>query len=70
MKYKPSEKSPQITKLLEETTGRSTAISEERCANPPFGCGEKISGFRDSLSKKEYTISSLCQKCQDKVFGV
>ena len=70
MKYEPSEKSPQITKLLEETTGRSTAISEQRCANPPFGCGKKILEFKDRLSEKEYTISSLCQECQDKVFGV
>ena len=25
--------------------------------------------FRDQLSKKEYKISGLCQKCQDQVFG-
>jgi len=24
--------------------------------------------FRDALSKKEYSISGLCQDCQDKVF--
>jgi len=26
-------------------------------------------GFRDELSKKEYSISGLCQKCQDNIFG-
>lgn len=25
--------------------------------------------FRDELSRKEYKISGLCQKCQDEVFG-
>lgn len=25
--------------------------------------------FKDALSRKEFTISGLCQKCQDKVFG-
>jgi len=38
----------------------------------PF-CGKKIDvtkEFRDSLSRREYAISGLCQDCQDKVFGV
>ena len=25
--------------------------------------------FRDTLSMREFTISRLCQKCQDKMFG-
>ena len=32
-------------------------------------CENRIDGFRDSLSHKEYQISGLCQKCQDSVFG-
>jgi hypothetical protein len=32
-------------------------------------CKQKIGEFRDSLSRKEYEISGLCQKCQDEVFG-
>jgi hypothetical protein len=35
-------------------------------------CGsEKInrSDFRDELSRKEFKISKMCQKCQDSVFG-
>ena len=31
-------------------------------------CGKKIRKFKDSLSKKEYSISGMCQSCQDKVF--
>jgi len=29
----------------------------------------KKEDFKDSLSWKEFQISSLCQKCQDKIFG-
>lgn len=25
--------------------------------------------FRDDLSRKEYQISKMCQKCQDEIFG-
>lgn len=25
--------------------------------------------FRDALSRKEYVISGMCQRCQDEVFG-
>lgn len=25
--------------------------------------------FRDALSRKEFSISGMCQKCQDKTFG-
>ena len=35
----------------------------------PF-CGERVflDEFRDALSVREYNISGLCQKCQDKTF--
>jgi hypothetical protein len=32
-------------------------------------CGGKAEQFRDALSAKEYTISRMCQGCQDGVFG-
>ena len=32
-------------------------------------CKEPVSEFRDELSKKEYQISGMCQKCQDSIFG-
>lgn len=33
-------------------------------------CSEPIDekAFTSSLSKREYTISGMCQKCQDKMF--
>ena len=35
-------------------------------------CGRKVDmdSFRDELSKKEYSLSGFCQKCQDNFFGV
>lgn len=65
----PSYKSPQIAKLLNQLGGRDAAIQADRCVNPPIGCGGDATEFRDKLSYKEYTISGLCQNCQDKVFG-
>jgi transcription initiation factor IIE alpha subunit len=34
-------------------------------------CGEKVNtnDFRDNLSVKEFTISGICQKCQDRIFN-
>jgi hypothetical protein len=44
-----------------------TRVSEGRC---PF-CNRKVSesDLRDSVSRKEFKISGLCQSCQDKTFG-
>lgn len=67
----PSPKSEGMSILLEALGGRTTAIRSDRCVNPPFGCGKPCppESFRDDLSRKEYTISGLCQDCQDDVFG-
>lgn len=35
------------------------------CCNTPVNQDE----FKDELSKREFKISGLCQKCQDEVFG-
>ena len=38
------------------------------CSN----CGNHLEGkeneFRDEISRSEYTVSGMCQKCQDTVF--
>ena len=62
----PSEKSPEMTDYLERAFGRSTSIRQNVCTI----CRREAVAFRDSLSEKEYTISGLCQDCQDSVFGV
>lgn len=65
----PTPKAPALEQLLESMTGRSTAIRNQLCIAKPYGCGEPIGPFRDLLSTKEYTISGLCQTCQDSIFG-
>lgn len=62
---KPSDKSPEITKFLEDFFGRSTAIESDTCVT----CGLPVTAFRNELSVKEYQISGMCQSCQDSVFG-
>lgn len=61
----PSEKAPVIEKFLEDLVGRSTAITQNKCT----WCKGDASTFTDALSEKEYTISGMCQKCQDGVFN-
>ena len=61
----PSVKHPVMEFWLEEMFGRTTAIENMKCAT----CSEPADGFRDEISLKEYTISGMCQSCQDSVFG-
>ncbi len=46
---------------------RTTSIEGDICV----ACGAKAppESFTDEQSKKEYTISGMCQKCQDETFG-
>ncbi len=65
----PSPKNPEMEKMLEKVTGRTTAIKGGRCVGAPFGCGGPATDFNDELSRREYAISGLCQGCQDGVFN-
>ena len=60
-------KHPQIEEMLSKLTGLSRvgAVHEASCVT----CGGEARIFRDDLSRKEYTISAMCQDCQDSVFG-
>ena len=66
----PSKKAPAIEQFLEEFAGRSSSIKGDTCLKPPIGCGKPVTpeSFRDDISRREYSISGLCQECQDKVF--
>jgi len=64
-----SDKNPVIESILEEIsaiigTPRSVAFSEKRCVI----CGGDASTFRNELSLKEYSLSGMCQVCQDGFF--
>ena len=61
----PSEKSREMEAFLEDAFKRTTHITNDRCVT----CGKDATEFNDDLSRKEYTISGMCQVCQDGVFG-
>jgi hypothetical protein len=70
IKMQPTEKSHAIDELLQQMFGvnRKETISENKCVF----CGTVVKGsdFRDENSLKEFTISGICQSCQDEIFGV
>lgn len=63
----PTNKSPAINSLIESVMGkdRRLTIMQGMCMT----CGGSAGGFRDALSAKEYSISGMCQNCQDQVFA-
>lgn len=68
----PSEKSDQVENTINffaqmagHKRDRHTAILTDQCV----ACDRKAESFTDKLSEREYTISGLCQVCQDEVFG-
>lgn len=67
----PSDKHPKLEQDLTDIFGfdRRATIESDKCAPHPMGCGGDATEFRDEKSRKEYSISGLCQKCQDSVFG-
>ena len=61
-----SNKSPEIKAAIEKAfPGTAEAIENKQC---PL-CHEPITGFRDKGSEHEYSLSGMCQVCQDKIFG-
>ena len=66
-------KSPEIKKVLDNFTedafgkSKTDAEAEKICVF----CHKsiKMKDFRNELSRKEYKISGICQRCQDDVFG-
>jgi len=69
-KPQATHKHPQLDTFLSALTGkdRIKMITLGLCTTCE-GDALKVS-FKDALSFKEYEISGMCQKCQDKVFGV
>lgn len=79
----PTNKHPAMDKLLERMVeetrspsaqlmqpyNRREQIASGLCVPKPIGCGGRATEFKDELSRREFTISGLCQNCQDAVFG-
>ncbi len=66
----PTQKSDQINDLLSSLMGKSrtTTIQTGGCMTCDK-TGLTETSFRNDISRKEYTISGMCQACQDDVFG-
>lgn len=66
MKKPMSDKTLEIRDFIEFVMfGTKRAIEEHKCPS----CKQLIGEFRNAISRREYEISGLCQKCQDGVFG-
>jgi hypothetical protein len=63
----PTPKSEVVDELLQQLMGKNriATIKQRKCMT----CDRNADYFRDNLSLREYTISGMCQRCQDKVFG-
>ena len=66
----PSYKTPQMDSALTYLFGvdRHKTISDGECISCD-ATGLIASSFSDDISKKEYSISGMCQSCQDDLFG-
>ena len=49
---------------------RETCVEEGICISCDEAKGLKATSFRDDISRKEYVSASMCQSCQDDIFGV
>jgi hypothetical protein len=65
-----SNKTPEMEATLEDLgqllfgRSRQVAADNQSC----MVCGTDANFFRDDLSRKEFSISRMCQSCQDKTF--
>ena len=68
---KPTHKSDAVNSDIFNLFGvdRVDSIKSDKCVAAPIGCGQDAVEFSDALSKREYSISGLCQKCQNSIFG-
>jgi hypothetical protein len=67
----PADKSEAVETFINQAfnVDRAGSVEKNVCISKPIGCGGAADKFNDALSAKEYTISGLCQSCQDKIFG-
>lgn len=61
---KPAYKTPGMNAALANLGINRELIKDDIC----LSCKQPAKTFKDALSRKEYSISGLCQSCQDLVF--
>ena len=57
-----------IDNISEKLFGKSLTNAQE--GGVCVSCEREVKEFRNKLSLKEYSISGMCQECQDSIFGV
>lgn len=63
-------KLPEVKVVLNNLTSQFyNRTSEDQVCITCGSTSIKPHDFTDDLSRKEFTISVMCQKCQDSVFG-
>ena len=64
-------KSPKMVAALDDLSlamfGRSRSVAKSGCSC--VSCGGRADKFTDEVSRREFGISGLCEKCQDSVFA-
>jgi hypothetical protein len=63
---KPADKNPEIRNFQSEIMG--TNVEQSINANKCVSCGGEAVNFDNAISISEFTISGLCQDCQNDVF--
>ena len=65
---KPAWKTNAMNEMLENffQNNRIENIKADICVS----CGEPATEFSDEVSRREFSISGLCQKCQDIAFAI
>ena len=64
---KPTNKSPMVDAFISSFMGkdRKETIESSKCMT----CSGPATYFKDELSRREYTISGMCQDCQANIWG-
>jgi hypothetical protein len=74
--FTPSQKSEDLTTFLNDLVDRTGHIRSGRCVicertvKPVGLIADGAVTFRDKLSEREFTISGMCQHCQDSAYGI
>ena len=65
----PFKRSPGLDTFLQKLNPSGRNVTESVKSDICSSCGKSAVEFKDVISRKEYSISGLCQKCQDDFFN-
>lgn len=57
-------KTSPMRNAIEHIFFSNESISEDNCTI----CNQRVTGFKNLISKQEYEISGMCQACQNDIF--